>query len=114
MDTFPILYGPDWDQAVTPQIKVLKTDFGDGSTQRLKDGLNNVKDVWDVRWSNLTPTEVNTAYTFLRAKGGGTAFLWLPPFESVYRAWTCETFSKALNDPAAGMITAKFEEAFLV
>jgi phage-related protein len=111
MDVFPMPYGPDFDTGVTPTVRVLESDFGDGYGQKVKDGLNSIKDTWDLSWSNLTPTEGQTAYNFLRAAAGATSFLWMPAFETTYRIWTCKVFKLVPNDPLAMTLTAKFEEA---
>lgn len=111
MLVFPMPYGPDFDQGVTPTVRVLETDFGDGYGQTAKDGINSIRDVWDLKWTNLTPTEAGLAYAFLRQMAGATAFLWIPPYETTYRAWKCKVFSKLPNDPAAQTLSAKFEEA---
>jgi phage-related protein len=111
MNVFPMPYGPDFDTGVTPTVRVLETDFGDGYGQKAMDGINPVKDVWELSWSNLSPTEAQTAYAFLRAAGGATSFLWTPAFESTPRIWTCKKFKLTPTDPAAQTLTASFEEA---
>jgi phage-related protein len=93
IQTFPITYGPDWQSPRKSATRVLKTEFGDGYGQRVGDGINTVRETWDLNWGSLTPDEATNADFFLRARGGYDAFLWTPPRATVAKKWTCESWT---------------------
>lgn len=58
---------------------VLKNEFGDGYRQNIKDGLNNHRRTWNLRVQALSPTEFAELDSFLQARQGYEAFLFVPP-----------------------------------
>ena len=111
LQVFPIPYGMDFGQSKTSNSRSLKAPFGDGYGLRVGDGLNNVRDEWDAKWSNLTPTEATTADLFMRALGGYQAFLWAGQ-DGITKKWICETWIKTPNDAGGTTFSGKFLEVF--
>ena len=68
---------------------VSRYEFGDGYTQRVKNGLNSTPEGQNVVWELLTLAEKDTLVAFLKQHAGVTAFTWIPPGETVARQYTC-------------------------
>lgn len=58
--------------ASTP--KILRADFGDGYSQRLPNGINNLAEQWDVSFVNRTSEEADDIYQYFESLGGATSF----------------------------------------
>lgn len=110
---FPISYGPSYagSQRKTT-ARVMKTDFGDGYGQRVADGLNSLRDEWNVIFDSMTEAEMQTADTFLRQRLGSLAFTWTPPGETVPKRWVCNEWSVTPLDPGAFSMSATFVQVF--
>lgn len=52
----------------TPNVEVVQ--FGDGYTQRYKEGINTVASTYRMQWSNLYASERNVIYNFVEQLGG--------------------------------------------
>lgn len=64
------------------QYKYKEVKFGDGYTQRAKDGINNKQQNWDIVWVNVNATEKATILTAFDTAKGVDYFTWQPPGES--------------------------------
>lgn len=60
-------------------------EFGEGFRQSAPDGLNAVREVWDVVWAPLTFDERQTLRTALRSVGTWGTLSWTPPNELIVR-----------------------------
>ena len=56
----------------TPKVRV--ASFGDGYQQRISDGINSVKDLFTVSFTNRTKAEADDIEAFFRDKKGVTSF----------------------------------------
>jgi phage-related protein len=59
--------------------RVLKAQFGDGYAQRLKDGDINSIQIWNLAFTDRSPSELKVIDDFLDSFHGVDAFLWQPP-----------------------------------
>ena len=66
----------------------LRVDFGDGYSQRGRDGINPTKQEWAIIWDNLTTASLVILMDFLRPLQSNVPFLWTPPRQSVQLQWT--------------------------
>jgi phage-related protein len=82
---------PIWTSPVNVTAKVLENEFGDGYTQRAADGINNVKETWELSWKNLTTPEKEALDNFLRERAGFRAFAWRA-FGAPPKAYSCKTW----------------------
>lgn len=111
LQTFPLDLGPTTSSSKTTKAKVLKAEFGDGYGQRAGDGINSVREQWQVSWVGLTRTEANTVENFLRARKGFEAFLWTSPGGS-QKKWVCEEWNRTLGSAVNDDVSATFVEVF--
>ena len=65
---------PDYGMDTTSAINVSIASFGDGYEQRRVEGLNPIKDVWNLTFSYRDSAEVNDIMAFLYARKGVEAF----------------------------------------
>jgi len=56
--------------------RIIKSQFGDGYSQRAPSGLNAQQDKWELIFENLNSTDRTTLYTFLNSVGAWTSFTW--------------------------------------
>ena len=98
------------DRTVTPDVRVL--NFGDGYQQRVPNGLNHMRQVWNLQWSRLTYDQANEIEDFFKARGGHESFTWTPPKESVGLKFRCTNWSRKPLVDGGDQITAQFQQVF--
>ncbi|WP_075214459.1 phage tail protein [Mongoliimonas terrestris] len=111
LQTFNPPVAPSVGGTVKPKVKVLKSEFGDGYTQRTRDGLNHIRQTVELVWSVLTRDEANQIIGFLHEHGGTTPFLW-SYFGDTERKWTCDDWSTTPISGGYWSVTAKLEQDF--
>jgi phage-related protein len=95
-------------KSVKPRI--IKNEFGDGYSQRIADGINNMLATWDVGWTGRVKADIDTLEAFFETHGGYIAFEWTPERESVEKKFICTEWSRTYVANYNDSITAKFEE----
>lgn len=75
--SFEPCYAPGSSRPI--EAAVLRNTFGDGYTQVVKDGINNVRRRWNLQLEALTPAEWQELDAFLKDQGGWKTFLFQPP-----------------------------------
>lgn len=88
------------------------TVFGDGYAQVAPDGLNHVKDMWDVTHSDVDHLVFLDIKAFIRARLNTTPFTWAPPGEDALRSWMCTSFKATPSPSQTWDVTLRFEEWF--
>lgn len=101
------------DFGVTKKLapKVTEISFGDGYSQRARNGLNTNPQTWDLSFSNRTDTEAEAIDAFLTARGGVESFDWTPYNESAGK-YICKEWSKSLDGFNRNSIQATFIQVF--
>jgi phage-related protein len=103
-----------WKPIYTPvrnkAPKVLTASFGDGYEQRVADGINTIKEVWDLTFRG-TRTEIDAIDAFLTTKAGVTSFTWTPVGYSEITV-VCDDWSNPIISANTASITAKFRQVF--
>lgn len=107
-------WSADYGASVDLQPRVKQVSFGDGYEQRVADGINTLRQMWQLNFSNRTLTEINAIDTFLRARGGIEAFDWTPPRASVAGKFVCRSWQRTAVAGVIDSISAKFEQVFEV
>lgn len=93
-------------------LRVLKNNFGDGYTQRIKDGLNTRKEMWQLRWTNIRTDEYEAIKTFLDERDGWQAFSWTAPGNPGPLFYICEKYSHVPVWPGYWNLSATFEQVY--
>lgn len=65
---------PDRNIRQTSKPRVLKVSFGDGYEQRLSDGINILKETFNISFVNRSKTEIQAISDFFDTNAGVTAF----------------------------------------
>jgi len=68
-------------------FKVLESEFGDGYEQAAADGINNIRESWDLVWQNEDQVDVDFLTTFFDDLAGHKTFFWIPPGEVTPKLW---------------------------
>lgn len=86
--------------------------FGDGYTGRMKFGINQQAETWNLQFRNRDNTERDQIRTFLRQARGETAFSWADPLTSVVGKYVCFEWSTQYNNHNNNDIQASFRRVF--
>jgi phage-related protein len=93
--------------------RILRTDFGDGYSQRAADGLNSLKETLpNVHWRNVTTDEKDEIIDFMVGKGGYLPFTWTPPGETTARNYICTRWEPERVAFNVYNVTCTFEQVF--
>ena len=65
---------PDKGFSRSNEPRVYIAEFGDGYEQRLANGINNIKQSFDVNFANRPKDEIDDIVAFFESKKGATAF----------------------------------------
>lgn len=109
MPTFT--WTPDRGASKDTTTRVNSASFGDGYTQRVGDGLNNVKEMWSLSFTLRTKIEINAIDDFLIARKGYENFDWTNP-RGVSKKYVCSRWSPTYNHDGDCSISMSFEEDF--
>jgi phage-related protein len=103
-------YQPAYGATVTKAPRILNTQFGDGYEQRIGDGINNTRQVWQLNFS-ATQADITAIDSFLSEKNGVDSFTWTPSGESEIRV-KCSDWNRSRNSPNSGTISTTFTQVF--
>lgn len=110
MRTFPDILPK---RGLTPSVKfrVLTSQFGDGYSQRGRDGINNRQDRWPLTFE-MPEDMTRIVLAFLDDHGGDMAFQWAPPDEPL-GMFTCKKYSGPREiAPDYYVVKATFDRVF--
>ena len=91
--------------------RVLRTEFGDGYSQRAADGLNNNPSEWNLRWE-LDDTDTDTLIAFFITHGGHTTFEWTPPRESTSQKFIIIEWGETPYGESGSIVTARISQEY--
>jgi phage-related protein len=94
----------------TPKVKTSK--FGDGYSQRVPDGINNMVQAWNLQFQAQTLTTAAAIENFLSSKQGVYNFTWTPPGESSEVRVICTKWTKTYDSSISRTISATFERVY--
>lgn len=103
-------YQPAYEAVVDNAPRVKTASFGDGYEQRVSDGINTNKQMWDVVFQRAK-TDIDAIDAFFAAKGGVDSFTWTPAGGTEIKV-ICRSWSRRFIAPNVGVISTKFEQVF--
>jgi phage-related protein len=78
--TMPLTSSISQTSQMKREPRLITAKFGDGYEQNTPDGINNVKEVWNVTWDNLTSADCATLEnTWKTTRYGCDYVTWTPP-----------------------------------
>lgn len=101
-------YTPDFGSAAAYEPRVRSTQFGDGYSQRVADGINTAVDQYDLRFMLRDDSEAAAILAFLVARAGVEAFDWTPPLAGAAIRCICRSWSRTFDRNNGNTISAKF------
>lgn len=104
-------YVPSYSTEVTDEYAELTAQFGMGYKQTAPDGINPVKEVWRLQFSEIPLDRGEAIRAFLRTKVGST-FTWTPPGSTEKRWRRIGEVSMPRSGPTTVNLTCTFEQAF--
>lgn len=112
-DTFAPPFAPSPPGTGGPiTMQVRRAEFGDGYSQRARDGLNYVRRTVTLSWSALSAADLQTIVSFFKSLGGADSFTYMLPLESTQYTWTCATMTPTYVDGLIVALTAVIVEEF--
>lgn len=102
---------PDRAASSETEAKVLSAPFGDGYSQEVPDGLNNMPETWELTFSVRTTAEIKAIRDFLVAHKGATYFTWTTPAGDTLK-FTCKKWRATWGTSADNSITCTFKQDF--
>lgn len=111
MAVFDWVESPSTSSSPKPIVK--STMFGDGYSQDAPDGLNPLRQVWNVVFDSIDQSTADDIEAFLLVGMGTTRFDWTPPRQSVALKFKCTSYNRTIgNEIDVDTITATFEQVF--
>lgn len=104
-------WAPDVGASKESTPIVRRAQFGDGYEQGARFGLNPLKEVWTLTFSNRDATEADQIEAFFIDKGGVEAFDWTHP-GGVAQRFRCEAWTRAVPVATLYTITATFDRCY--
>lgn len=98
--------------SVDNEPKIKKIQFGDGYSQKLNDGINNILPSINLTFENIDTEEVTAILHFLESRAGSESFVFLAPApRGTLGRWTCERWTDTLDFYNNYTIQAKFDRS---
>jgi len=72
-------------------------NFGDGYEQRSFDGINYLRESWDITFIGLDNTKKNNLLSILNTAGAVTPIVWIPPGETTSKQWIFNNVSMTMQ-----------------
>lgn len=95
-----------------PELRLIKTEFGDGYTQRTRDGLNHSRDSLSLTWELLTPEQGRKIDAFFRERGGDRPFYYHSVLHDGPVKWTCTDYSPKIVENGFWSYSATLTQDF--
>lgn len=102
---------PDRGPARSMEARDNAIAFGDGYEQRSGDGINGVREEWDLNFTLRTKTEVEAIVAFLAARKGVESFDWTTPVGQLKR-FTCKKWTPIYNHDGDASLSCTFRQVF--
>ncbi|MEK6879151.1 MAG: phage tail protein [Nanoarchaeota archaeon] len=97
---------------VNNEPKIRKIQFGDGYTQRIADGINNILPKMNFTFENIDLDEYTAILHFLEIRRGSESFMFLPPApRGQFGRFVCEKWDDTQNFFNNYTINATFERS---
>lgn len=92
--------------------RVFSAKFGDGYSQRIPAGINNLEQSWNLQFQNNPINTANAIEAFFRSKNGAQSFTWIPPGDTSEVRVVCTKWSKVYETSISRTINATFERVY--
>ena len=104
-------FAPQFSSRAKRQPRVRKSGFGDGYEQRTADGLNVIRDEWDLVFT-LKRADAESLLSFFDGLQGVSRFQWTAPGQSQALNYICDDWNYQLLSTGAMTINAHIYQDF--
>lgn len=94
------------------EMKLLKTQFGDGYSQTTRDGINHARRIVTLRWEALDLEDALAIDDFLALCGGDQSFIYITPGRTDPMRFTCDDWTMTQTTGGFASIDATFRQSF--
>lgn len=100
------LGNPSPSSSVETQVRLIETEFSDGYSQRIPDGVNNLRRVYNVVFENLDTADSATLRNWLTTYSQGETVVALThATDNVSRNWYIRNWDETLSGPITRTFT---------
>jgi len=105
------LGNPSPSSSVETQVRLIETEFSDGYSQRIPDGVNNIRRVYNVVFENLDSADSTTLRNWLTTYSQGETVVALThATDNVSRNWYIRNWDETLSGPVHRTFTFSLVE----
>lgn len=92
--------------------RVIVSQFGDGYSQRVVDGINSIAKEWSLTFSSKDLSTAAQIVSFFEDRKGVEGFKWTPPDDTIAYSVICPEWTRTYDSHISATITAKFVQIF--
>jgi phage-related protein len=96
----------------TTKPRVINSQFGDGYSLRIADGINNIVHTWRVQFNSVSVQTSEEILNFLVQRAGVTPFLWTPPGSLNTYTVVCPEWNVMYESHISRSVEATFTQVF--
>lgn len=111
IETFAPATNPSIQSSRSVGVRVNTAQFGDGYSQRSRDGLNPTARTFSAQWQALDVSDADDIEAFFE-RHVVDPFLWVLPLEYVSRKWIVTDWSRAYAGGDLVSLSASLKEVF--
>ena len=111
VDTLPSTHQPDDGPELDQEPNIIEAKFGDGYSQRIGEGLNNIKRKIPLNWTHIPQTFAIELDDFCRDHSAGQAFYWTPNGGSQMK-WKVVRYKRKIRGAGWGSFSMEIEQVF--
>lgn len=113
MDVFNPTIAPSQSGTSKATTAAVNTaQFGDGYSQRARDGINSISRSLSLSWESLTFAQATQLDDFFSEHAGDQSFLYQLPGDAVQRTWVCSSWKNGYEWGLGGSFSATLQEVF--
>ena len=94
------------------KARIRIAQFGDGYSQRIREGINTQDDTWELSFVNRSISDAASIISFLESKHGSDYFLWTPPGDTTQFKVICDSWNTVYASPISRTISCTFKRVF--
>jgi len=103
---------PDRGYTKTTTPRILLNQFGDGYAQRTVDGINNLKNEWQLTFTSRSISEANAILAAIEATNGVDYLTWTPPQELIEVKVVASNWSSQYESAISRTVNVTFTQVF--
>jgi phage-related protein len=103
---------PAWGADLSEEPRVNEAVFGDGYSQRITQGINNIRGEIDAAWGPIGQTDADALVALFRTLNGVSPFQMQMPGDSMRKFITVGAWKKKFKDTGVFEVSVKLKQVF--